>query len=218
MHFLSFFILTPVHAIVFQMARSHFTNVFVAVARLIFKDDSFNIFMKHLIQSVVSNSLVALFLFSIALLYTVVLFSFLQAIIFDSWQTLVMSKIKSTETFDPSKKNDAYFTRYLYGVVVLPFTLLVNLCSVQFWTNDALNELKRIFGIHAGPIETDVPWIDMLEALESLKLEQGTRKIENHVVVLIDVLIVLHVVFLFLTTNHHHPPITAHPRTPLRIT
>jgi hypothetical protein len=34
--------------------------------------------------------------------------------------------------------------------------------------------MKRILGLHHGPNETKISWDDLLEALETLKLEQGT--------------------------------------------
>ena len=92
---------------------SNFGKAFAATLRLTFRDDSFVTFYSKMKTSAISNGLVALFLFSIALLYSVVLFSFLQAIIFESWQSLLFQV--QGDKKERYAKNEAYFTRYLKG-------------------------------------------------------------------------------------------------------
>ena len=155
---------------------SNFYKSFVYILRLTFKDDSFQSIFKQLSHSVVSKGLIALFLFSVAVLYAIVLFSFLQAIIFESWQSLLFTVQSQGKELSSDQKNEAYFSRYLFGFFLLPFTVLFNLFNATFWTSVVPTECKRIFGIHSGTPETNVIWVDILDALEecSGKIELTT--------------------------------------------
>ena len=147
-----------------------FQKAFVSILRLTFKDDSFAVFFEQLTTSVLSHGLIALFLCAVAIMYLVIIFSFLQGTIFESWQSLYSTKQRKW-TLREHERNEDYFTRYLAGFIKLPGSIIMNALSVSYWTTTVPGEIKRIFGSHVGTPESNVSWHTLLEALEDGKLQ-----------------------------------------------
>ena len=126
-----------------------FQKAFTSILRLTFKDDSFAVFFEQLTTSVLSHGLLALFLCAVAIMYLVIIFSFLQGTIFESWQSLYSTKQRKW-TLREHEKNENYFTRYLAGFIKLPGSIIMNALSVSYWTEIVPGEIKRIFGSHVG--------------------------------------------------------------------
>ena len=209
---------------------STWDKMFTAVLRLVFKDDSFQPYFEALRRTAINESMLVIFFFAIALMFIIVLFSYLQAAVYETWQDLTRrtvpggrgrdwevqsrargigdgSVVSGGNSADPngpmgkvggsggSSSSDGgggggggsgggsrnntdrnFFTRYFFGLILLPFVLVSNLlaCNVRFFSEVVPLEMRRLFGYREGGAQSQIPWEDMLVALESSKLQTPT--------------------------------------------